>query len=68
LGNVEALMHGGFHCAAMRLIKRMNLGHGMSSPARVSLLQIGPANPPPIGVVATICCIVVAVTCGICAR
>jgi hypothetical protein len=32
LGKIEALAHGSFHCAAMRLIKWMNFAHAMSPP------------------------------------
>ncbi|KRR15149.1 hypothetical protein CQ12_07705 [Bradyrhizobium jicamae] len=34
-GKVETLAHGGFHCTTMRLVKGMNLSHGISWLARV---------------------------------
>ena len=45
LGQIEALAHGGFHCAAMRQIKWMDFAHAMSSAG--SAFADRPGNLPP---------------------
>lgn len=38
-GKIEALAHGGFHCAAVRLVEGMNLNDRATS-SKISLWQI----------------------------
>src|SRR4051812_11006384 len=45
LSKIEALAHGCFHCAAMRLVKGMNFAHAMSS-RRISCTRFIPRRSP----------------------